>query len=321
MSHFDVFNGDADGLCALHQLRLAEPLDGQLITGVKRDVCLLSRVAARAGDSVAAFDVSLAQNRADLERLLAQGVSVRYFDHHYAGDIPEHPLLELHIDTGAGVCTSTIVDRVLNGRFRAWAVVAAFGDNLQHTACQLAGLLAMPDATLDRLRALGECLNYNSYGESEADLHYAPAALYRAMAPFPDPLVFLAERPEFACLRAGMQGDMDLARQLRATLTWPGGDAYILPDAAWSRRVAGSFANLLTVESLGAAHAVLTPRSAGGYAVSVRLPAGAAMTADQFCREFPSGGGRALAAGVNELPAPELEGFLVRFQAVTRSSP
>jgi hypothetical protein len=23
--HFDVFNGDADGLCALHQLRRAEP--------------------------------------------------------------------------------------------------------------------------------------------------------------------------------------------------------------------------------------------------------------------------------------------------------
>ena len=38
----DVFNGDADGLCALHQLRLAEPLaDAQLVTGVKRDIALL----------------------------------------------------------------------------------------------------------------------------------------------------------------------------------------------------------------------------------------------------------------------------------------
>ncbi|HTN65634.1 MAG TPA: acetyltransferase, partial [Burkholderiaceae bacterium] len=35
MKHFDVFNGDADGLCALHQLRLAAPLDAVLITGIK----------------------------------------------------------------------------------------------------------------------------------------------------------------------------------------------------------------------------------------------------------------------------------------------
>ena len=27
----DAFNGDADGICALHQLRLAEPVDSILI--------------------------------------------------------------------------------------------------------------------------------------------------------------------------------------------------------------------------------------------------------------------------------------------------
>ena len=47
MKHFDVFNGDADGICALHQLRLAKPLQSLLITGVKRDVALLSRVPVR----------------------------------------------------------------------------------------------------------------------------------------------------------------------------------------------------------------------------------------------------------------------------------
>lgn len=39
---YDVFNGDADGICALHQLRLARPRpEAQLVTGVKRDIRLL----------------------------------------------------------------------------------------------------------------------------------------------------------------------------------------------------------------------------------------------------------------------------------------
>lgn len=38
MSDVDVFNGDADGLCALHQWRLAHPATNALVTGVKRDI-------------------------------------------------------------------------------------------------------------------------------------------------------------------------------------------------------------------------------------------------------------------------------------------
>ncbi len=38
---YDIFNGDADGICALLQLRKAEPRDAQLVTGVKRDINLL----------------------------------------------------------------------------------------------------------------------------------------------------------------------------------------------------------------------------------------------------------------------------------------
>ena len=40
MNVYDVFNGDADGICALIQLRLAEPAETTLITGVKRDIAL-----------------------------------------------------------------------------------------------------------------------------------------------------------------------------------------------------------------------------------------------------------------------------------------
>ncbi|RWX42980.1 hypothetical protein VT98_14712, partial [Candidatus Electrothrix communis] len=45
MNSLDVFNGDADGICALHQLRLHEPRpNARLLSGVKRDIALLEQV-------------------------------------------------------------------------------------------------------------------------------------------------------------------------------------------------------------------------------------------------------------------------------------
>ena len=44
MTDYDVFNGDADGICSLVQLRQIEPRDAVLITGIKRDITLLSQV-------------------------------------------------------------------------------------------------------------------------------------------------------------------------------------------------------------------------------------------------------------------------------------
>ncbi len=64
---FDVFNGDADGICALHQLRLAEPVNSELITGPKRDISLLKRVQARAGDRITVLDIALSKNRDALD--------------------------------------------------------------------------------------------------------------------------------------------------------------------------------------------------------------------------------------------------------------
>ena len=61
MTHYDVFNGDADGICALHQLRLADPRESVLVTGVKRDINLVKRVSAETGDTVTVLDISLGQ--------------------------------------------------------------------------------------------------------------------------------------------------------------------------------------------------------------------------------------------------------------------
>jgi len=85
MMYFDVFNGDADGICALHQLRLADPLDSTLVTGLKRDIALLASVPAGDGDVVTVLDISLDRNRDALQALLDRGAIVHYFDHHFAG--------------------------------------------------------------------------------------------------------------------------------------------------------------------------------------------------------------------------------------------
>lgn len=98
MNH-DVFNGDADGICALHQLRLAFPATNNLVTGVKRDLSLLRHVEAVRSDDVTVLDLALSQNRDALLALLDKGVSVRYFDHHVAKDVPAHPNLSAMIDT------------------------------------------------------------------------------------------------------------------------------------------------------------------------------------------------------------------------------
>ena len=65
MGYVDVFNGDADGICALQQLRLAEPIQSVLVTGVKRDINLLQDVQAGKGDEVTVLDISLDKNRMD----------------------------------------------------------------------------------------------------------------------------------------------------------------------------------------------------------------------------------------------------------------
>ena len=134
MRHIDVFNGDADGICALTQLRLAEPRDSQLVTGVKRDIDLLEKVDAKAGDKITVLDVSLDKNREPLLRALAAGAEVLYVDHHFAGEIPASDKLTAHINEAPDVCTSLLVNGLLKNRFLAWAVTGAFGDNLRKSA-------------------------------------------------------------------------------------------------------------------------------------------------------------------------------------------
>lgn len=313
-----AFNGDADGLCALQQLRLAEGAEAVLVTGVKRDIHLLERVSVKNGEHVTVLDVSHDQNRDDVQRLLDEGASLRYFDHHFAGELPVHPRFAAHINTAPDVCTSALVNGYLGGRHVRWAIVGAYGDALTTLGEALGRAHGIDAETLWQLAQLGLLLNYNAYGETVDDLHFAPEALAEALLPFADPLAFTAAdgaNGVFAVLSEGYRDDMAKARALRAERDVPGAQLIRLPGEAWARRATGTLANERLQREPDRALAVLSPKSGGGFVVSLRVPAGCATGADDFCRQFETGGGRKRAAGINHLPEAELDRFAARFEA------
>ena len=160
MAIFDVFNGDADGICALIQFRRSDPQSSKLVTGVKRDIQLLNRVRAKSGDTVNVFDISLARNRKSLINLLEKNVGVFFVDHHFAGELPAYSNLRACINTEPEVCTSALINGYLHGKFVEWAAVGCFGDNLQGTANKLLDTsCGEPDR--EALKNLGELINYN----------------------------------------------------------------------------------------------------------------------------------------------------------------
>lgn len=309
----DVFNGDADGLCALVQLRQAQPLNATLVTGVKRDIGLLARVQAQADDFVTVLDISLKQNQADLQRILAAGARVFYVDHHQTGDMPTHPNLTALIDTDAQVCTSLLVNRHLHGRFKAWAITAAFGDNLAKVATQLAADAGLSERQTAQLENLGHYLNYNSYGHSVADLSISPVDLYEKLRHYALPFDFIADNTDcYAQLETAYHDDMRCAEQTGYEYADAQVAVLILPNTAWARRVSGVFANELANRYPHRAHAILTDNLAGGYLVSVRSPLSKKNGADTLCASFATGGGRKGAAGINHLPFEQLSEFIQR---------
>jgi hypothetical protein len=276
-------------------------------------------VSATVGDAVTALDISLDRNRDDIRRLLEAGASVRYFDHHYAGELPRHANFEAHIEEASDVCTSTLVDRYLGGCHRRWAIVAAFGDNLPELGAAMAATAGIASATIATLERLGICLNYNAYGSTIDDLCFDPADLARQMLPFADPMDFVRQSPAYAQLTARYDEDMKKARALEPARRVPGATMVVLPDEAWARRAIGVLANDMALAQPDSAIAILAPNAQDGFTVSVRVPAGSRVAADEFCRGFETGGGRTLAAGINHLPSADVDRLAACFEARFRT--
>lgn len=315
--HYDVFNGDADGICALHQYRLAAPAkETTLVTGVKRDIALLAKIEHVRESLVTVFDISMHSNIAHLEQLLANGNEVVYIDHHFAGDIPESESLTHHIDPSADQCTSLIVNTILNGRHFKWAVCGAFGDNLENAAASLARDNRLGEKDTARLKEIGELLNYNGYGAKLEDLYFPPDFLYEQVSEYPDPLSFYEDSEHLRVLKAGFDNDMEHALSQEVYLKHGQNRIFRFPDSPWARRVSGVFANLKARENPSGAHALITENKDGSLRISVRAPYATKINADTLCRSFPTGGGRAAAAGINSLPAEMLGSFFDEFKKI-----
>jgi hypothetical protein len=212
-----------------------------------------------------------------------------------------------------------IVDRTLEGRFRRWAIVGAYGDSMTPEADALAREMGIAPDAGERLKALGIAINYNAYGETIEDLHVPPVELAAEMLPFADPLQFAAGSAACKRLADGMRDDMELAKRLRPAREAPGAVVFMLPDAAWARRASGTLANDKAKAHGGSAVAIVSPKTEGGFLVSVRVPKDFSVSAEAFCRRFPTGGGRKTAAGINHLPNEELESFTSAFEQQFRA--
>ena len=76
----------------------------------------------------------------------------------------------------------------------------------------------------------------------------------------------------------------------------------------------GVFSNHLTNSNPNVAHAVLIRNTDNSYMVSVRAPLISRTGASDLCCQFPTGGGRKAAAGINKLHDSQLDEFINKFE-------
>ncbi len=315
MQYIDVFNGDADGLCSMVQLRNAKPVQSEIVTGVKRDIELLARVDAKAGDRITVLDVSMEKNKDALLRVLDAGADVFYCDHHESGDIPVAKNLTALINLDANVCTSLLVNGYLKGAFAEWAITGAFGDNLNVSALAVAKPLGLNASQLKQLENLGIYINYNGYGAALADLHFNPEDLFLEMVKYKSPFDFMMDnKAVFSKLENGYKNDMATVEAIKPEVVFNHAAVFMLPNEKWARRVSGVYSNDLANNFPDRAHAVLSEMDNGHFLVSVRAPLTNKKGAVDICRQFSTGGGRAAAAGINDLPLTDVPQFIEVFE-------
>lgn len=311
--HYDVFNGDADGIIALLQLRKAEPKKTTLVTGVKRDIKLLAKVCNQPDVAgVTVLDVSMEKNINALYDVIERDISVFYCDHHRTGEVPQADNFTALIDLEADVCTSLLINKHLGGRYADWAIAGAYGDNLFASAEKLADEIGLSVVEREFLKELGILINYNGYGSTLDDLHIEPAELFKQLMQYSSPYELKADTSSpYYLLKQGYKEDSDNIAALKPCHDCSVSKVYELPCEPWARRISGVFGNDLANQSPDKAHAVLTlNQSRLDYTVSVRAPLNNRTGADEICSSFPTGGGRKAAAGINQLPISNKTDFI-----------
>ncbi len=164
---------------------------------------------------------------------------------------------------------------------------------------------------MEQLQSLGIYINYNGYGASVNDLHFAPDDLFKKFLAYKNPLDVIEDSSSvFQELKSGYEEDNAHVSKLKPEYETDKVALFILPDKTWARRISGVYSNELVNQFPDRAHAVLTENDNNGYLISVRAPLNNKTGADELCRQFESGGGRKAAAGINHLPQSELSNFI-----------
>lgn len=277
-----AYNGDADGICSMVQWGLVYGIEGQRVTGVKRDIELLERVNPNTDDEIIVMDISLARNHARAVELSSQGFEITWFDHHLAGEPID--AIRTHIDTSSDVCTARIVEKFL-GVDSDWAQVALHGDGLSVHSIK------------PEFKELGELLNYNGYGADLSDLHFHPDELLLLCLQAKTPQNFM-DTQAFMTLKNGFESDLSNAKNIE-----PSNGYYLLPNEAWARRVVGVMAHRIN-ESGDGPHVIAIDKGET-LQVSIRGSEGIG----ELCKMF-GGGGRATAGGIDALPKSEITALM-----------
>ena len=94
------------------------------------------------------------------------------------------------------------------------------------------------------------------------------------------------------------------------------GKVILLPNTKASIRYSGIYSNQQTTDNPNQAFAILTLINEENYRVSIRSPKTKPYGASRLALQFPTGGGREKAAGINELPKSELNNFIEKFEDI-----
>ena len=277
-----AYNGDADGICSMVQWGLVHGVDGNRITGVKRDIELLDRINPSKDDEVIVMDISLARNHSLAQKFAQNGANITWFDHHLAGENIES--ISTHIDTSDNVCTARIVEQHL-GVESSWAQVALHGDGLSK------------HSSIPEYRELGELLNYNGYGADLTDLHFHPDDLMMLCLESKTPEQFMLSTA-FEKLKEGFDSDMSNADSIVEKDGF-----FLLPNEAWARRVVGVMAH--RINEKGSGPHVIAIDKGNAFQISIRGKSGIG----ELCAMF-GGGGRATAGGIDNLPKAEITALM-----------
>lgn len=277
-----AYNGDADGICSMVQWGLVHGIEGQRVTGVKRDIELLKRVYPKSDDEIIVMDISLARNHSRAQKLISDGFQISWFDHHLEGEPIDG--LNSSIDTSSNVCTATIVQQHL-GTESDWAQVALHGDGLSIHSSK------------PEFKELGELLNYNGYGADLSDLHFHPDELMLLCLEARTPQNFILSSA-FEKLKQGFESDIKQAENIKMIDGY-----YLLPNEAWARRVVGVMAHRIN-ENSGGPHVIAIDK---GETLQISLRGRSGI--GDLCAMF-GGGGRETAGGIDALPKSEITALM-----------